>query len=280
MQLMRLAEAPLTDRDNVFLYSRARALAGASLLLLAAAGITCVSWLKQAWLGYYVSAVILISLLIYHKAITARFRPTNWLLRMTDNGLLVKFRSYLNCHFPAEDLAVVFIPFGEIRSVNRRRETQELPDRDDGGRSSTTIRVRKLVELELAGDSAPLAKELANERERVFRRGSGPSTRYHDFPVRLVSPDRLQIHWTVVPSAQNFLAALTRHTLVRPAKDFLTDFGNLAALSREEQEARLHELAATGDMIGAVALARKLYSYDLATAKTFVEGLAGKGDQS
>jgi len=29
-------------------------------------------------------------------------------------------------------------------------------------------------------------------------------------------------------------------------------------------------------MIGAVAMARKLYSYDLTTAKGFVEGLVGK----
>jgi len=39
---------------------------------------------------------------------------------------------------------------------------------------------------------------------------------------------------------------------------------------------RLVELAESGDMIGAVSLARQLYSYDLTTAKQFVEELMSK----
>lgn len=36
------------------------------------------------------------------------------------------------------------------------------------------------------------------------------------------------------------------------------------------------ELAESGDMIGAVTLARRLYSYDLTAAKQFVEELVRK----
>jgi hypothetical protein len=106
--------------------------------------------------------------------------------------------------------------------------------------------------------------------------GGGANSRYHHFPVRLASPNFLTIEWGVVPSVQSILEALTRHTLVQREEETTRDFVNLDGLSREEQEVRLLELAESGDMIGAVAIARKLYSYDLTTAKTFVELLIQK----
>ncbi len=51
---------------------------------------------------------------------------------------------------------------------------------------------------------------------------------------------------------------------------------NLDKLSQAEQETRLLELALSGNQIGAIAMARKLYGYDLSRAKEFVEGLARK----
>ena len=54
------------------------------------------------------------------------------------------------------------------------------------------------------------------------------------------------------------------------------NFVNLEALSREEQETRLLELAASGDKLGAITMARRLYAYDLTQAKEFVEGLTNK----
>ena len=91
MQLMRLADTPLDRRDRVFQYSK-------------------FGWLKSLWLAYYVAAVIVIYLLILRKLVTARFRSTNWLVRMTDDGLFIKFRSYLNYRFSDEDPTVVLIP--------------------------------------------------------------------------------------------------------------------------------------------------------------------------
>ena len=77
---------------------------------------------------------------------------------------------------------------------------------------------RRLLELELAGDSSQLANALAAEREQVFakmKNGAATATaRYHHLPVQHVSRRLLQIEWRVVPSVQTMLEALTRHTLV------------------------------------------------------------------
>jgi len=277
MQVMRLADVPVNQRDRVFYYSRARAVLGAMILAAIVIGALLFGWQNGFWLGYYVAAVFAICLLLFKKLVTARFQPSNWLIRMTDDGLFVKFRSYLNNHFSGEDLTVVFLPYSDIRSARLLKERQELADRDDRNRSTTTARTRRLLEIELAADSAEFADALAKERTRVFAksaRGAGrPSTRYQHFPVQLASPSLLRIEWGVVPGAQTILDALTRHTLVQPAVEASKDYVKFEGLSRQEQESRLLELAESGDMIGAIAMARKLYSYDLTRAKQFVEEL-------
>lgn len=283
MQLMRLADVPSDRRDRVFRYSQLRATLGVTILTGSALGAFIFGWLKSAWLAYYVAAVLLIVLLIFQKLITARFRPSNWLLRMTDHGLFIKFRSYLNNHFDDQDLTVLFLPYSEIRSARSVKERREVPDLTEGNPSRTTTKRRKIIEFELAGDSTPLARALARERERLFSKsviGAGRiSTRYQHLPVQLTTRTLLQIEWGVVPRAQTLLDALTRHTLVQNPAAVSKDFVNLDKLSREEQEARLLELVESGDMIGAMTLARRLYSYDLTAAKQFVEELVRKQPQ-
>lgn len=280
MQFMRLADTRMDPRDRVFQYSKPRVVLGASMLGVIAIGAFLFGWLNSFWLAYYVATVLAIYALILHKLLTARFRQTNWLVRMTDDGLFIKFRSYLNHGFPDEDLTVLFIPYSEIRSAKLIKERQKLPDHDEPNRKNSTVRTRRLIELELAGNSDSLAGALAHETKRVFAKrnqgGAAVSARYQHLPVRLSSPTSLQIEWGVVPGARSFLEALTRHTLVKPATDTSKNFADLAGLGRKEQEARLLELAESGDVISAVALARQLYSYDLTTAKQFVDSLIRK----
>jgi hypothetical protein len=213
--------------------------------------------------------------LIFQRLVTARFLSSNWLMRMTDHGLFVKFRSYLNHHFSNQDPTVLFLPYSEVRSARLVKERRELPDLDDGSGLTNTIKTRRLIELELAGDSTELSEALADERKRVFNkpiRGSA-KMRYHHLPVRLASATLLTIEWSVVPRVEKFLDALTRHTLVQSVHKSSKDFVDLQSLSPADQESRLRELAEAGDMIEAVAIARQLYSYDLTTAKAFVESL-------
>jgi hypothetical protein len=282
MQLMHLADVPLDPCDRVFYYSRFRAIAGAMSFCAIAIGLLVLGWVKNAWLAYYVAAVIAICLLIFQRLVTARFLSSNWLMRMTDHGLFVKFRSYLNHHFSNQDPTVLFLPYSEVRSARLVKERRELPDLDDGSGLTNTIKTRRLIELELAGDSTELSEALADERKRVFNkpiRGSA-KMRYHHLPVRLASATLLTIEWSVVPRVEKFLDALTRHTLVQSVHKSSKDFVDLQSLSPADQESRLRELAEAGDMIEAVAIARQLYSYDLTTAKAFLESLIEKQRKS
>jgi hypothetical protein len=280
MEILRSADVPSDRRAREFRYSRFRAGTGATILAVAALALIAFGRLNNAWIPYYIAGVIIVTLLIFHNLVTARFRPTNWLVRMTDAGLFIKFRSYLNYRFSDQDPTVVFIPYSEIRSAKLVKERQTIPDRDEGNRRATTTKTRRFIELELSGNSEQLAGALAGESKRVFARsfegGANVSTRYQHLPVHLTPPNHLRIEWGVVPNAQTILDALTRHTLVDHAAAVSKNFVNLDGLSREEQESRLLELAQSGDMIGAVTMARTLYAYDLATAKNFVESLVVK----
>src|SRR5215470_6757325 len=159
MRLLRLSDVDTTPHEQVFCYSRIRALGfafvalgGSTALLLRAA--------STRWnAGYYLAAVILLMLLMVKRFATARFRPSNWLVRMTDTGMFIQFRSYLNYHLPADDLTVVFLAYNEIQSARLVRERARVSDLQ--GRTATQI--RRYIELELAGDVEPLPKALHAE---------------------------------------------------------------------------------------------------------------------
>lgn len=277
MQLMRLAEVPVRERDRVFRYSPARALCAAFAAICASGGLVVIGWQRQSGLAYYLAGVLVLALLLLRRLILARLRPSNWLVRMSDEGLFVQFRSYLNYHFPEEACTVVFIPYSDIRSARLVRERREIPDWDERGRRSVSAQSRSLVECELAGESAPLAHALADERATpaptVARWYGSTSSRYQHYPVRMASPTCVQVDWEVVPGAGVLLEALRPYTDVATPVRVSHDYVNLKGLSREEQETRLLELAETGQTMAAIALARKLYSYDLTEAKAFVDGL-------
>jgi membrane protein YdbS with pleckstrin-like domain len=114
---MRLADVPLDPRDRVFRYSKLRALLGATMVAAICLAVLLVGWFKSAWPAYFIAAVLSLCVLMLQKLVTARFRPSNWLLRMTDHGLFIKFRFYLNHHFDVQDLTVVFLPYSEIRTA-------------------------------------------------------------------------------------------------------------------------------------------------------------------
>jgi hypothetical protein len=267
MQLMPLTKVPIRQSDLVFRHSPARALVVATCMI-------CVS-VALVWLGsglaYYVAGVLIVSLLVMHEFILARFQPSNWLARMNDEGLYLQYRSYLNHHFPENNPTVVFLPYAEIRSARLVNERSEISyrDMDQPLAEKSTERRRRLVELDLEGDTAFLRKALAEERTKH----PGNATLYKDYPVRMVSSGRVQVEWNVVPGADAILDELGQYASIAPTTQRSNDYVNLEGQSREQQEKRLLELIEAGQTIDAVYIVRKLYSYDLTRAKAFVEDL-------
>lgn len=286
MKLLRRADAHGGPGTLEYRRSPERALAAYLVGWLGAGALGWWAWREEAWPLFYVAAFLGVVLFLLRGPLGARFGPANWLVRATPGGLYVHFRSHLNWHFPDEDATVVFVPYSEIRAAREVRESRTVAYRDAGHRSEREVlERRRFVELELEGDTAQLDAALAAERARKGPRikhwyGSG-STTYRHYPVRLSAPDTLEIEWHVQPGAKQFLEQVGRFTRVEQAEKRSTDYSDLEHLDRAEQEKRLAALAATGQHMAAVAMARSLYGLDLKDAKDLIERLrASPGEEA
>ena len=269
MRLMRPAEAPASARE--FRYSRRRALAAVVAVLAAVAALVVLGQTRAEPGFYFVAAGLGLMFALYGRMVTARFRPSNWLARMAVDGLYLQFRSYLNHHYAGTEPSVVFIPYREIRWARLVSETRKTARTTDGTRRTYTQR-RRLVELELDTDVAMLARAVEAESA-----GRGASLRFHHRPVWTVGTRGVKIEWSVAPDAARFLEQLRSHASIEPPLQATEDFTRLQAAPAAEQEARLRELATSGQVIAAVEAARELYGLDLAEARRFIRDLQEKG---
>lgn len=276
MRLLCLADADISSRDRVFRYSLVTASIVACVVIAGTADLLYRAYSAHWKFGYYFAAVILFFLFLMRRFIAARFRPSNWLVRVNDLGIFVQFRSYLNYHLPADDLTVVFIGYQEIRSARLIHERVQVPDMQ--GRTSTQF--RRYVELELGGNldelSRALDAELTEKAPTEKRWYGSTSTLYQDHPAQLEPPPFLRLRWQVFPGTHQFLDLLRPYTTIADTVSIKQDYSNLQGLSREEQQKRLRELDQGGETIAAIYLARRTYGCGLQEAKQMVEGLRDK----
>jgi hypothetical protein len=275
MRLLRLRDVKIGLNDRVFRHARLRAL----IVWLAGFAATTALFFHAytgKWTpGYIFGSFLLLFLLLTLRMVTARSHPSNWLVRMNETGIYLQYRSYLNYELPADDPSVVFLSLGEIASARLVKERVETPDPAKPG--ATQTQYLRFVELELSGDTAPLADALQAERGEqapLEKRWYGTSsTLYRDYPVTMTAPTFLRIRWDVVPGAQKFLDALRSYTAIADPVSLTQDFTRLKSLSREEQQQQLRELTVRGQTITAVYAARKLYGCSLGEAKEMVDSL-------
>jgi len=281
MRLLQLRDVEITPNDRVFRYSRLHAIA------FVMAAISGVAWLfirahTAGWKpGYYFAVAVLLLILPMRRFITARFRPSNWLVQANNTGFYVHFRSYLNYHLPADDPTVVYLDYSEVCSARLVKERLTTPE-PGSRRSQTQTRYLRHVELELVGGTGPLTKALQDEltaKAPKERRWYGSSaTLYQDHPVRIVAQGCLRLRWAVVPGTDRFLDLLREYVPILEPVSLTRDFSHLESVSRDEQQKHLRELVRRGETIAAVYIARKLYGCGLAEAKQLVESLRAQAE--
>jgi hypothetical protein len=277
MRLMRELEVPVTPRDRLFRASRFHAILFVLIVLGACAAVLFYRW-PAARPSYFISAGALALLILCRRFITARFHPSNWLLRLSDEGMFIHFRSYLNEGMPGEDPTVMFLSFSDLRSARRVKEWIIKRNMQGGSESQ----ILHWVEFELAIDPAPLVAALAAERSlpgASVKHWYGTSiTLVQDFPVLMERPPFLRVRWQVVPRVSVLLDALPKGVTIAPPVKLSSDFASMQGLSREEQTKRLRELNARGDTIATIYLAQKIYGCDLTQATQIVKGRVGDRD--
>jgi len=275
MRVLRLQDVEIGPNDRVFRHPRMRAL----VVWLAGFAVTLALFFKgfaDKWPpGYIFGSGLLLFVLLTIRLVTARFHPSNWLVRMNDTGLYMQYRSYLNYEMSADDPSVVFLSFGEIASARLIKERVQSPDPSNQG--ATQTQYLRYIELELSGDTAPLATALSNERgekppQHKHWYGTS-STLYRDYPVTMDQPPCVRIRWNAVPRTAKFLEALRPYTAIADTVSVYQNFTQLQSLSPEEQQNKLRDLAERGQIIDATYLAQRLYGGSLGDARQRVDNL-------
>ena len=289
MQLLREREVPANEHDRVFRYSRTFATIAYALVLVAPMALFVTGVRHHLVLPPVIAMGSAMLVFLAKRFLVARFRPSNWLVRATESGVYVKFRSYLNYHFSADDLTVVFVPYREITAARVVRETVEhleLSTRIDGSRSNrvSSYQRRKTAELELSCDTSALAAALLEEAARPGpreKRWYGSTTmRANHHPVMLEKATRLRLVWECVPSIGRFFAALSSHVKVEASATREWSYEAIQELDRPALERRITELARAGKMREARLQTRLHFAYDSDETSRFIERLLGQPDDA
>lgn len=199
------------------------------------------------------------------------FSKNNWCVAIKPEGvLLIKFRSHLNELLPATDKQLVSLNLNEIDSVGVTKQTQK-----SDARHGTRVQYLTFLDIHTTGnDLGPLAERLQYEIQVKSK------TKYHAYPVS-VHGKAIRIQWRsgeirLTPGIGNIVANLARKGMkILPKQHEKIDLRAQAVRNRKSQEADIIQMLQRGDKIGAVRLAKKLYDFDLAEAKEFVDQLVG-----
>jgi hypothetical protein len=216
-------------------------------------------------IGYWASGCFVLAALFQWLDFRARLRPTNWLVQIYPDGLLVHLRSYRNFYFPDRGPTAALLPYAEIESVRGINVHETVPGSD---RYEHTERRRRTVELKLnpvAEGRAEVTRVL--DAERQPRQG----WRVNHYPVRLRGDGTLDIDWEVGPPMRDFLVAIAGRVEVLPEQTANVDFTRIKGLDAANQRDMLAQLIRRGDKMSAVKLAREIYGFDRQRAVAFVD---------
>ena len=143
---------------------------------------------------FYILAVIL-GLCGWYCFTTFRasLKPTNWLLRCTDSGVIINYRSYLNWRFPAGDVQAVGLDYSEIAWARTMKEKRITPSMDNRGASQS----QTLIYLDFCLANADTTALEANlQRERDLAPDGMVTT--CDYPVSVLPGGMIELRWNGV----------------------------------------------------------------------------------
>ncbi|MBI3373613.1 MAG: hypothetical protein HY017_17955 [Betaproteobacteria bacterium] len=217
-----------------------------------------IAWWVAFWIGIY--------FLFVAADLRKILRPQAWLAVAGEDGVFLKWRSYLNAHWGSGDVQVVFIPYRAIAGAGAHARTWLTRGEREGGSREER---HSFVELRLAEqvDTTELAKRLAEERDG---RPSGikQKSRWGHFPVSVEPENVLRIEWRARPGTGAFIDILRGHGIaIEQTRTSRSDLRDPA------DPAQLAELARRGDTMTLIRVLRTQRDISLADAKTRADAM-------
>ena len=265
MRLLRIDEAQLRPDDTVFKEPT-------DFPLLLTGGILALGLLfayltiaKREWAFLFPALILLGAGVAMVNIVRPALKPTNWVLAIGADRVLVKFRPYSHTRFSDADPQVVEVPMSEIGSIARR--TIAVTDRGHKGILHT---VREpVLDFRLPGASLGVLKE----RLRHERTHPGVWATHH--PVSVVAGEVIRVSWKgnaawLRPKTEEAVRLLGQHVAVDPETYVEIDLTRPESIAPVDREWYLRGLVAAGTNVKTVILTEKLYGVSNEEAKRMI----------
>jgi hypothetical protein len=219
--------------------------------------------------GYWIGGAFIVMGLIFSGMLRASLKSTNWLLRCSCTGVIIKYRSYLNWRLPADDVLAVGLDYSEIAWVRKAKLRRTSP-RMSGGESTEYL---TCLDFCLTNpDVSELEKHLEAERNRKC------NPLYLSYPVEVIGGGIIRVRWKglvdyLLPKQDKAIKWLSQYVKIEATDSSKADLRRNTKASRTEEEDKIYKLVRDGDKMGAIELTRQIYGWSLAEAVQFVEKL-------
>ena len=276
MKLLPLPQAPTRQQAMFFRNSRlgpavfflfSLAIMGAVIYGYAVGGIPFVLMLVFLF-GCLIFPLLSLSMLV------RSLQATNWLFALGPDRLWIKYRSYLNSHFPPDDLQIIELRYNEMESVALVRRKEITP----GSRNGTQVQYYRHLEFTLCrpfGNELPEA--LLAEQNTKGSPDRKISSRSLDYPVQTKGENTVRMRVNGIrPGWKTALREIEKNGVtIAPEKREIEDYTELLE-DKRQMEDQLIVLVEQGKTIAAVKLARRRYGMTLTEAKNFIDGLSSR----
>ncbi len=224
--------------------------------------------------GFVVFVMFLVCLLVFWvtcSSFLATLKKTNWIMKISDDGLYIKYRSYLNSHFFDKAPEVVFIPAPEIKSVYEVYSVSILPGCEGGNQEYKNIYLDILLNhIETSG----LKETLDREINTMFEQKGFIKSKSKHYPVSVPESGVIRIDWKspkshIVPGIKKTLNILGYYYFIDSMLQLETKSWDKA--EAEELDDLILELCESGDDITAVKVIKQRYGYNTTMAVKFLD---------
>jgi hypothetical protein len=219
--------------------------------------------------AYWIGGAFSVMGLFFLGMLRGALKPTNWLLRCSNTGVIIKYRSYLNWRLPVEDIQAVGFSNSEIAWVRKTKLRCEVPSMSGG---SSTEYLTFLDFCLINPDTSELQKHLEAERNRKC------NPLYLSYPVEvpgggIVRVQRKGLVDYLLPGQGRAIKWLSRFVKIAPPDSSKTDLTHNTKASRTHEDDKIYQLVRNGNKMGAIELTRQIYGCSLTEAVQFVEKL-------
>lgn len=217
------------------------------------------------------AAGALLFMMIVTTILLRSLKSTNWLLALGPDRLWIKYRSYLNSHFPPEDLQIIELRYDAIEFVGLIRRKEILP----GQKNGTVTKYSKHLDFVLRQSFDDVLPEaLLSERNARAPQRKGIRSKSLDYPVRDKEGRIVRVRISGCrPGWKAALQELARNGVALSPDQRETEDYTLSVEDRRQIDDRLIQLVEQGNTIAAVKLACRHYDMGLAEAREFVHEL-------